>query len=565
MKSNFSLKLHLKVFILSIVLLQSCKDPVIPETPIIPEIKSVSVGGYNSTLTGNKFFVEISYLSPINLSSIQATDIVFTKSHTEATISPEGPYNFQEALNNTIPFTISLNGQTKSYVLEVRKTADPGGTQVPTSIYATWIMVWVGSTEPWFNPDTYNGATMWVNNTWKATNWNDNAQVNEFVLNMKNAGIKIIICDLTNGFKWMNKVKYIQGLCAQQGMQVCVAMNYNGNFDSFETYAKSIYDNLSGPNAPNNSAYFQKEGKPLIVNYCTKTHYDAIKAYTSAMKSNFNLVWTSGEDSEPNKWGWQLDPKVGTLTSSDAMYVTSAIKWASSVKPGMWRKSLAWLDYNFLIARKTNPKYIIVGSYDDIHERNGWMIANTTGSEQGMQMRDKYGAISTDAYYNRVVEWTSGGQISYIPGGLIKDGCYTIRNKKSSLALQMRDGNGAAGSILEQSTTAVYPMNRYFWFYHLGNNVYRIIALTSGLSLAPVGSSLNSNTQIEQQWDLDVEQQKWILEQTTEGEYTLKNKLSEKYFDVTSGSVSSGASIVQNSKSNQNSQLWSLESIIQLK
>jgi hypothetical protein len=129
----------------------------------------------------------------------------------------------------------------------------------------------------------------------------------------------------------------------------------------------------------------------------------------------------------------------------------------------------------------------------------------------------------------------------------------------------MRDGNGAAGSILEQSTTAVYPMNRYFWFYHLGNNVYRIIALTSGLSLAPVGSSLNSNTQIEQQWDLDVEQQKWILEQTTEGEYTLKNKLSEKYFDVTSGSVSSGANIVQNSKSNQNSQLWSLEPIIQLK
>ena len=48
-----------------------------------------------------------------------------------------------------------------------------------TPIYATWIMVWVGSTEPWFNPEVYNGATMWVNNTWKATNWNDNARSEE--------------------------------------------------------------------------------------------------------------------------------------------------------------------------------------------------------------------------------------------------------------------------------------------------------------------------------------------------------------------------------------------------
>ncbi|NDP21136.1 MAG: RICIN domain-containing protein [Paludibacter sp.] len=441
------------------------------------------------------------------------------------------------------------------------------GSVLGTPVYATWIMVWVGSTEPWFNPDVYNGATMWVNNTWKATNWNDNAQVNEFVQNMKNAGIKIIICDLTNGFNWMSKVKYIQGLCAQNGMQVCVAANYKGNFVTLDTQAKSIYDNLAGPNAPNNTAYFQKDGKPIIVSYCSKLQFDAAQIYSSVTRDYFNLVWSSGEDSQPDKWGWQLDPKVGTVPSTDAMFVTSSIKWASSVTPGLWRKSLAWLDYNFLIARKNNPQYIIVGSYDDIHERNGWLIANTTGSDPGMQFRDKFGAISTDAYYNRVKEWTSGANISSIPSGLILDGCYNIRNKKSNLALQMRSGNGVAGSLLEQSSTAVYPMNQYFWFYHLGNNTYRIIPLTTGLPLAPVEASLLSNIKIEQNWDLDVDYQKWILEQTSTGIYALKNKLSGKYLDVYpagTGSTVSGASIIQATKTSLDFQLWKLEPIVQL-
>ncbi|NDP21138.1 MAG: RICIN domain-containing protein [Paludibacter sp.] len=430
--------------------------------------------------------------------------------------------------------------------------------------YATWIMVWIGSTEKWFNPDSYIGATMWVNNTWKATNWNDNAQVDEFILNMKNAGIKIIICDLTNGFRWMNKVKYIQSVCAQYGMQVCVSNNYKGNFETFDSNAKLIYDNLAGPGAPNKEAYFNKDGKPLIVSYCTKTHYDAIESYSSEMKSLFNFVWSSGEDSKSDKWGWQLEPEDGTVPSKDAMFVTSSIKWAPSKKPGLWRKSLAWLDYNFLIARENNPKYIIVGSYDDIHERNGWLIANTTNCERGMQMRDKFGAISTDAYNKRVKEWTSGGKVSTIPGGLINDGCYIVKNQKSNLALQMRGGNGYAESILEQSSSAVYPMNQYFWFYHLGNNIYRIIPLTSGLPLTPVGASTAENTVIEQNWDQDVPNQKWKLEQRKTGEYYLMNVLSNKYLDVKDASVLSGTEIIQTTKSDNENQVWTMEAIVQL-
>ncbi len=528
----------------------------------MPEILSVSIGGTPATLQGSTFSVTLSNSSTLDLKNIKATDIVFSKSHTDAKISPEGPYNFNDAVNNAIPISVNLNGQTKHYTLQVKKSAPPISDD-PITTYATWIMVWNGSTESWFDPISYNGATMWVNNSWKATNWNDNSQVDEFVVNMRDAGIKIIICDLTNGFKWMSKVKYIQGLCASYGMQVCVAENYGGNFTNFDRDAQSVYDNLTGPNAPNNTAYLKKDGKPLIVCYCTKTNFEAIQPYTSTIRNYFNVVWSSGEQSAPNKWGWQLEPKVGPVPSTDAMFVTSAIKWVSG-QPELWRKSLAWLDYTFIVARQNKPKYLIVGSYDDIHERNGWFIANTTNSIHGMQMRDKTGAISTDAYFNRVKEWTGGGAISSVGGGLIKDGCYSLVNVKSSLPLQIRGGNGAAGSILEQTLTPDFLLNKYFWMYHLGDNIYRIISLPGGLSLCPTGGSLNDGTTIEQNWDLDVPNQKWKLEQTTVGIYTIKNLLTGKYLEVKGGSTVSGADIIQNPKTGQDQQLWKLETIVQL-
>jgi hypothetical protein len=258
-----------------------------------------------------------------------------------------------------------------------------------------------------------------------------------------------------------------------------------------------------------------------------------------------------------------LEPKVGPVPSPDAMFVTSAVKWASG-QPELWRKSLAWLDYNFIIARQNKPRYIIVGSYDDIHERNGWLIANTTNSFHGMQMRDKTGAISNDAYFNRVKEWTAGGAISYISGGLIPDGCYTITNKKSSLALQLRLGNGVAGSLLEQCSTPAFPMNIYFWFYHLGSNIYRIISLPSALSLTPAGGSLNSGVEIEQNWDLDVSSQKWKLSENAAGEFSLQNLSSGKYLDVAGESTNAGTGIIQANKSGSASQSWKLEPIVHL-
>ena len=122
--------------------------------------------------------------------------------------------------------------------------------------------------------------------------------------------------------------------------------------------------------------------------------YKAYLTSDTPFRSNFSLVWSSGEDSSADKWGWQLEPWVGSVPSKDSMFVTSSVKW-NSTDPTMWRKSLAWLDYNFALAKKNNPDYIIIGSYDDPTERNGWLVSDTSKCDAGRQMRDKTGALST--------------------------------------------------------------------------------------------------------------------------------------------------------------------------
>ena len=50
---------------------------------------------------------------------------------------------------------------------------------------------------------------------------------------------------------------------------------------------------------------------------------------------NFSLVWASGEDSDINKWGWQLEPWLASVPSTDAMFVTSAVKWGNWTTTGV--------------------------------------------------------------------------------------------------------------------------------------------------------------------------------------------------------------------------------------
>ncbi|MCF7730664.1 MAG: hypothetical protein K9N23_03210, partial [Akkermansiaceae bacterium] len=295
------------------------------------------------------------------------------------------------------------------------------------TMYVTWIMIWNGSTEKsWWRPGDYNGCKVLVNGEWQSINWNDRAHIQTYFKAIKAAGMNVIAVDFTNGFRWQWQAKYIQQLCHENAMKFAVAFNPQAG-DAMEKGCEEIWKTYASPEAADSEAYLHKDDKPLVVLYTWRHGYHASTAGTGEFRRKFSTVWASGEDSEKDKWGWQLEPSVGPVSSLDAMFVTGSVKFDSPKTPGeRWRKNLSWLDYGFAMARKNHPKFLVVGSFDDVEERNAWMVADTKNAKPGLQMRDISGALSTDAYYNRVRAWVLKGQAPTIAGGWIRDGAYQV-------------------------------------------------------------------------------------------------------------------------------------------
>lgn len=390
--------------------------------------------------------------------------------------------------------------------------------------YATWIMVWYGRDQAWWSEKNPDATRNLVKGQWKTLDWCDNQQISDHLDGIKAAGVTVVIADLTNGWNWLDgRCQLIQKLCAEKGMKFCVAENSGGNTASFEAHAKDIWDNFAGPDAPCPETYFHYRGRPLIVCYSIRDWYRSYLKMKTPYRSKFSLVWASGEDSCINKWGWQLEPWVGVIPSDDSMFVTPAVRW----NPGdgrMWRKSMAWLDYNFALARKANPEYVIVGSYDDPTERNGWLVSDTAHCELGRRVHDRTGALNPSALYDRVKEWTAG-KPSVVPGGVVPDGAYRIVDRDGKhLGIKMGTLPGIPGvpgvPLVEHAPDK--PPNGLFMFYHLGKNHYRIIAVHSGLALQV------SDGETVQNWDNTDPKQRWAVTRTPDGFYRLMNDATGK-------------------------------------
>ncbi len=455
------------------------------------------------------------------------------------------------------------------------------GSQGRATTYATWIMIWYGHDQAWWNEKNPDATRNLVNGEWKTLDWSDESQYGPYLDGIKAAGVTIVIADLTNGWNWLDgRCQLIQKLCAERGMKFCVAENSGGNTASFESHAKDIWDKFAGPDAPHPKTYFHYRGKPLIVCYSIRDWYRAYlkmgktsvgarlvppaaseKAQGRAAQgaplqtfsSRFSLVWASGEDSCINKWGWQLEPWVGSVPSGDSMYVTSAVRW-NPADGAMWRKSMAWLDYNFALARKNHPEYVIVGSYDDPTERNQWCVSDTSHCELGRQIRDKTGALNPHALYDRVREWIAG-KPSVVPGGLLIDGAYRIVARDGHTRLGIINSEtlsqGAPGAVLGGTGPAKAPLG-LFWLYHLGKNHYRIIAVHSGLALEARDGGIIQN------WDSTDLKQRWTLGRTRDGCFRITNDGTGEMLSL------DGLGAVLRSPTPQPNQQWRFQPVLTL-
>lgn len=425
-----------------------------------------------------------------------------------------------------------------------------------STTYATWIMVWYGHDQAWWKPDNTDASKTLIGGEWKTLDWSDTSQYGAILDGIKAAGVNVVVADLTNGWKWLDaRSLLIQELCAKKGMKFCVAENSTGNTASFESHAQDIWNNFAGPDARYRDTYFHYRGKPVIVCYSIRDWYKSYLKMTTPARSRFSLVWASGEDSSINKWGWQLEPWVGSVLSADSMFVTSAVRW-NPADPTMWRKSLAWMDHNFALAKKSKPAHIIVGSYDDPTERNTWFVCDTSNCEPGRQMRDKTGALNPSAHYERVKQWIQG-KPAVEPGGLLKDGAYRVVNRASGKHLGVANSeklsHGAPGAALVGTAAGKAPFG-LFWLYHLGKNHYRIIAVHSGLALEPNASGAG----VIQNWESPDARQRWTLSRASEGHFRLQNDAAGSLLAL------DGEAIVLRARGEESDQQWRFQPVLTL-
>ena len=174
-------------------------------------------------------------------------------------------------------------------------------------------------------------------------------------------------------------------------------------------------------------------------------------------------------------------------------------------------------------------------------------------------MRDKNGVISVDAYYSRVKEWISGTPTS-ISGGYITDGCYRIISKANGKIFNHQGNKGKIGPILIRNAPSDEGLADYYWFYHLGNNNYRIISVSSGLSLDLNNESPQDDAIIIHNLDGDTPTQKWILEDAGNGCFFIKNNFSGKVLQIKEKSDM----IIQSVKNEDLIQKWKIEKIVSI-
>jgi len=408
---------------------------------------------------------------------------------------------------------------------------DPQATYRKPVIYATWIMIWIGATEKWWKPEDYKGCRVEYPeglSAKKSIDWNDPVLRNYYLEQIRDAGIDVIVIDFTNGFRWEKAARDVQKFCYENNMKMCIAFNPQGG-SSMESACGMVWKTYADPAVQYSEAYFLRDGKPLCVVYTWRSGYAASVVQAGPKRGKFSTVWASGEDGADNKWGWQLEPWELARPSSDSVFVNSAIKWNSPRGSSeTWRKSLAALDYNMLMAKRSRAQYVIAGSYDDMQERNSWIRADTAGADRGAQMRDIHGNVDKDVYYDRVKSWIKGDAPVFVKGGMIKDGAYRMINAATGLGFSSvtptpHKSEDLGAPLLQRASNHRYlgAIECYYWFYHLGNNDFRIVHLSSALSLADAGGS------VKQVWDDVLLNQRWKIECAGEN-YLFVNKATGK-------------------------------------
>lgn len=366
-----------------------------------------------------------------------------------------------------------------------------------TVTFLTWAMIWDRSDQTsWWVSTSSEGATVEYDGTWGAVDWLDKNKALSYLIDIRQSGMHVVIWDMTNGWDWLdNMIYWYQDRCNELGLTSACAVKGKADSAGAASRAQDVYDRFYDriPTGGTTTNYFvTDQGKPLLIIYDGVKGYKTVMGTYQASLDLFDVRWASGENSNKGKFGWQLEPWIGPVSSTGAMLITPSVRWSGATYSATtnWTKSIAFLEYGFLLAQEANPKYIIVSSYDDLFERNSWLVADTSGSIVTRHVHDYDGTLSTDTLHTRVVNFALyGARDGGVPGGIFDSGPYRLFSVGLQMYATIVSTSGAINGLAKLEAESD-DFRHIWWLWHQGSSKYRICNLSTGLFLDWNGSGL---------------------------------------------------------------------------
>lgn len=248
------------------------------------------------------------------------------------------------------------------------------------------------------------GITFLVNGKWNpAHDYSDISQVEDVLQKIKDAGINIVIIDMTNDSQW-NKywdiyrpmVDNIQQVCKKKKMQFIIFIGAAGSFSDWNEKAKRVWNMWAKD--PSYRRYGFGDNRPMLVAFQPSDMYwerynkapDSTKTYLS----KFHIGTTQVNDpilpGKSDGWGYRnysqsVDGKVRFVCADGGV---SPDTWYH-IKGDEWKRRVEWA--------KQAEQYSVYGSYDDVCDGINWGIADTKNTDV---KHNKYPGDDPYIYYN---------------------------------------------------------------------------------------------------------------------------------------------------------------------
>ncbi len=251
-----------------------------------------------------------------------------------------------------------------------------------------------------------------VNGKWNgAHDYKDINQVSDVLQKIKEAGIKIVIVDMTNESQWNiywkeyePMVNNIQQVCRKKNMQFIVFIGAAGGFSVWNEKAERIWKKWAQDAAYRRYGF--GDNRPMLVVFQPSEMYwekynqapDSLKTYLS----RFHIGTTQVNDpilpGKSDGWGYRnysqsADGRVRFVSPNGGVKPDT---WYH-ISQAEWKRRIEWA--------KQAEEYSIYGSYDDTCDGIHWGIADTRNTSV---TRNKYPDDQPYIYYDTVKELLTG-------------------------------------------------------------------------------------------------------------------------------------------------------------